>query len=285
MGIAKYFAGADGSIQLSERETLVEALKKKESAIILAGNIVRKAELASKLYADAKNGVLFVFQAMDGAGKDSSIKHALSGINPQIINVYNFKKPTAEELSHDYLWRCARRAPQRGKIAVFNRSHYEDVLVVKVHRLWENLNIQERCKTEDIIERRYEHIINWEKYLWENGIITVKIFLHLSQEEQKNRFLNRINRPDKNWKFEESDLRERGFWEDYQIAYQEAIARTSTMEAPWYVVPADNKRFAHTVVSEIVINTLEELDPSYPKVKKKQKELLERAKIELLQEI
>ena len=212
-----------------------------------------------------------IFQAMDAAGKDSAIKHVMSGINPQGVQVYNFKQPSTDELAHDYLCRAAKVLPARGKIAIFNRSYYEDVLVVKVHRLYEKMNIAERCKTADTIEKRYQQIRNFEDYLWENGIVTVKFFLHLSKETQRKRFLERIDDEDKNWKFSASDIEERNYWDDYQEAYQSAIEATATKKNPWYVIPADKKWFSRAIISNILLEVMKEINPQYPAVTKDQK--------------
>ena len=238
----------------------------------------------SKLYADGKAGLLIVFQGMDGGGKDSAIANVI-GVNPQGVMVHSFKAPSAEELRRDYLWRVARVLPERGMIAVFNRSHYEDVLIVKVHELYKNLNILERCKSGCTVARRYVHIKNFEDYLWENGIITVKIFLHLSKEEQRKRFLKRIDREDKNWKFSDADLKERKFWDKYQDAFEQAIAATATAENPWWIVPADKKPYAHAVISEIILAALKDIDPRYPAVTDQQKDVLARNRDALMAEI
>ena len=195
-------------------------------------NIEKISELQAKLYAEGKVAVLIIFQAMDAAGKDGAIKHVMSGINPQGVNVYSFKQPSAEELAHDYLWRAVKVLPERGKIAIFNRSYYEDVLIVKVHKLYEKMNLPDRCKGESVIEDRYRQIRNFEDYLWENGIVTVKFFLHMSEETQRKRFLQRIDEKDKNWKFSEGDINERKFWNAYQEAYQSAIEATASKTNP-----------------------------------------------------
>jgi len=248
-------------------------------------NVREISSLQSKLYADGKAALLVIFQAMDAAGKDSAIKQVMSGINPQGVKVFNFIQPSREELSHDYLWRAIKALPARGKIAIFNRSYYEDVLVVKVHQLYERLNILERCKTHDVIEKRYLQIRNFEDYLWENGIITVKFFLNLSKETQRKRFLERIDNKDKNWKFSDSDIKERQYWDKYQEAYQSAIEATATEKNPWHVVPADKKWFSRAVCSNILLNVMREINPQYPTINKEQEQMLEesRRKLEVVE--
>ena len=236
----------------------------------IAKNIKEISELQDKLYADGKHGILIIFQAMDAAGKDSAIKHVMSGVNPQGVQVFNFKQPSSEELAHDYLWRAMKRLPERGKIAIFNRSYYEDVLVVKVHKLYESLNIAERCKTPNTIKERYKQIKNFEDYLWENGIITVKFFLHLSKDVQAKRFLDRIEKKEKNWKFSKGDINERERWDDYQEAYQSAIEATATVKNPWYVIPADKKWFSRAIISNILLKVMKEIDPKYPVITEEQ---------------
>jgi PPK2 family polyphosphate:nucleotide phosphotransferase len=241
---------------------------------IIAQNIETISELQAKLYAEGKVALLLIFQAMDAAGKDGVIKHVMSGINPQGVYVYSFKQPSAEELSHDYLWRAVKVLPERGKIAIFNRSYYEDVLIVKVHKLYEKLNIPDRCKGKKTIENRYRHIRNFEDYLFENGIVTVKFFLHMSEETQRKRFLQRIDEKDKNWKFSEADINERKFWDDYQKAYKSAIEATATKNNPWYVVPADRKWYTRVVVSEILLDVMKKINPQYPRISQEQEEAL-----------
>lgn len=242
------------------------------------------AQLQDRLYAENKEAVLIIFQAMDAAGKDSAVKHVISGMNPQGIFVHNFKQPTSEELDHDYLWRAMRVLPKRGNIGIFNRSYYEDVLVVKVHKLYENLPLPDRCKTDKIFKQRYHQINQFEKYLYQNGICVIKIFLNLSKDEQKKRFLERIDDTKKNWKFSESDIRERTYWDDYQEAYQDAIRETSTKIAPWYIVPADKKWFARLLISQIIVETLQDINPQYPELPEDKRALLSTCKEQLLAE-
>ncbi len=233
------------------------------------------AELQDMLYAQDHWSVLLVFQAMDAAGKDGAIKHVMSGINPQGCQVSSFKAPSAEELDHDFLWRCNRNLPERGRIGIFNRSYYEEVLVVRVHpEFLESQKLPPARIDKDIWERRYRDIRAYERYLNGNGTIVRKFYLHVSRAEQKRRFLERIDQPEKNWKFSAADARERGHWKDYMTAYEDAIRNTATPESPWYVVPADNKWFTRAVVAAAVIDALASLELQYPKVSKaKLKEL------------
>jgi len=225
------------------------------------------AELQDRLYAQDRWGVLLVFQAMDAAGKDSSIKHVMSGVNPQGCQVFSFKAPSAEELDHDYLWRCSRNLPERGRIGIFNRSYYEEVLVLRVHpELLQAQKLPEARVGKRLWKDRYRDIRAYERYLDTNGIIVRKFFLQVSREEQKRRFMDRIEKPEKNWKFSAADVRERAHWNDYMAAYEDAIRETATPESPWYVVPADNKWFTRVVVAAAVIDALASLDPHYPKL-------------------
>jgi PPK2 family polyphosphate:nucleotide phosphotransferase len=249
-----------------------------------AANIKKMFELQSRLAAEGKYAVLVIFQAMDTAGKDGMIKHVMSGLNPQGTKVRSFKSPSAEELSHDYLWRISRHLPERGQIGIFNRSYYEEVLVVKVHNLIENENIPQNLVKDDIWDKRYQQINDYEKYLFENGIVTVKIFLHISKEEQKKRLLARIDDKAKNWKFSSADINERSYWKRYQECYQKMIRETSTKYAPWYVIPANQKKCARYMVSEILVKTLEEIGPEYPELSKEQLNQLGKYKEMLLRE-
>jgi PPK2 family polyphosphate:nucleotide phosphotransferase len=251
-------------------------LRSKEHAkVFLEKGIVRMAELQDMLYAGDQWGVLLIFQGMDAAGKDGVIKHVMSGINPQGCQVYSFKTPSAEELDHDYLWRTHRRGPERGRIGIFNRSYYEEVLVVRVHpELLKGERIPSSLVTKKIWRERFEDMIAFERYLSRNGIVIRKFFLNLSKKEQEKRFLDRLRQPKKNWKFSAADARERERWDDYIFAYEDMIRYTATEESPWYVVPADNKWFTRTVVAAAIVDTLEDLDLSYPKVDaQKRKEL------------
>jgi PPK2 family polyphosphate:nucleotide phosphotransferase len=225
------------------------------------------AELQDKLYAQDKWALLLIFQAMDAAGKDGAIKHVMSGVNPQGCQVFSFKAPSAEELDHDYLWRCMKVLPNRGHIGIFNRSYYEETLVVRVHpQFLANEKIPPQLLTRQIWEQRFEDIGNFERYLTHNGIVVRKFYLHVSKKEQKRRFLERIENPKKNWKFEASDLAEREHWDEYMEAYEDTIRNTATKHAPWYVVPADNKWFTRVVVAAAIVEALASLDLAYPKV-------------------
>jgi len=247
-------------------------------------NLLKMKEFQDKFYAQNNEALLIIFQAMDAGGKDGAIKHVISGMNPQGIDVHNFKQPTSKELSHGYLWRAFNVLPRKGKIGIFNRSYYEDVLIAKVHNLIKNQNLPKRCMHGDIIKQRYEQIENFEKYLWQNGTRVIKFFLCISKEEQKERFLKRIDDTRKNWKFSESDMKEREFWDDYMKAFQAAINATSKEHAPWYVVPADKKWFARAVISEILLETFKDIDPKYPEFPKEKIKYLQLHKEKLLSE-
>src|SRR6201999_383093 len=235
----------------------------------LATGVNALAELQDKLYAQDGWAVLLIFQAMDAAGKDGAIKHVMSGVNPQGCQVSSFKSPSSEDLDHDYLWRCMKRLPNRGEIGIFNRSYYEEVLVVRVHpEFLAKQKLPPKLMGKQIWEDRYEDIRNFERYLTRNGVVVRKFFLNVSKKEQKRRFLDRIDDPQKNWKFSSNDAAERDFWDDYMEAYEEMIQETATKDAPWYVVPADNKWFTRVVVAAAVIETLASLDLAYPRVDK-----------------
>lgn len=257
---------------------------KKTAVKDLADNIERLTKLQDVLYAENKHALLIIFQAMDAAGKDSAIKNVMSGLNPQGCEVTSFKQPSLEELDHDYLWRAMKKTPERGRIGIFNRSYYEDVLIVRVHpAILQAQQLPEKIKNNgDIWRQRFGQIRNYETYLAENGVHVLKFFLNVSKKEQKQRFLKRINTPEKNWKFSASDVKERGFWNDYMRAYEDAIENTSTENAPWYIVPADHKWFTRVAVSRIIISKLESLDMRYPAVGEEQMKSLLEAK-ELLE--
>jgi len=234
---------------------------------LLTRGVASMAELQDKLYAQDRWGVLLILQAMDAAGKDGVVKHVMSGVNPQGCQVYPFKVPSEEELNHDYLWRSMRRLPERGHIGIFNRSYYEEVLVVRVHaETLKQERIPSSLVTKDIWKERFEDINAFERYLARNGILVRKFFLNLSKKEQKRRFLDRLDEPEKHWKFSAADIREREFWDSYMGAYEEMIVHTATKHAPWYVVPADNKWFSRVVVAAAIVDTLEDLKLAYPKV-------------------
>ena len=244
-----------------------KGVDKDQSGVLLARGIERLAHYQDMLYAQDRHAVLLIFQAMDAAGKDGAIKHVMTGVNPQGVQVYSFKAPSAEELDHDYLWRCARVLPERGRIGIFNRSYYEDVLIVRVHpEILAGQHIPEELKDKHIWRRRFDEINAFEQYLENNAIHPVKIFLHISKEEQRRRFLARIERPEKNWKFSVSDVKERAHWDEYMDAYEDCFSHTSTKAAPWHIVPADHKWFARLAVSGIVNERLKALNLAYPAV-------------------
>jgi PPK2 family polyphosphate:nucleotide phosphotransferase len=255
------------------------------AAELLKQGIEKLAELQDKLYAQDRWSVLVIFQAMDAAGKDSTIKHVMSGVNPQGCQVYSFKAPSAEELDHDFLWRTTRSLPERGRIGIFNRSYYEEALVVRVHpELLKAERVPDDSVTKHIWEERFEDIRCFEKHLARNGTVVRKFFLHVSKKEQKRRFLERLDEPEKNWKFSAADVRERQCWDDYQDAYEDVIRNTSTKEAPWFVVPADHKWFTRLVVAGAVVDALKELGLKYPEVDPQKRKELEEAKQLLLNE-
>jgi len=249
----------------------------------LAMGIEALAELQDMLYAQDRWAVLLIFQAMDAAGKDGTIKHVMSGVNPQGCQVTSFKSPSAEDLDHDYLWRCMKNLPERGHIGIFNRSYYEETLVVRVHpEFLEKQKLPPELVTKGIWKDRYKDIRSFERYLTRNGVVIRKFFLHVSKKEQKKRFLSRLENPEKNWKFSVNDLKERGFWDDYMLAYEDMIRNTAVEDAPWYVVPADNKWFTRVVVAAAVVDTLGSLDLRYPRVSKAKLKELAAAKRTLL---
>jgi PPK2 family polyphosphate:nucleotide phosphotransferase len=251
----------------------------------LAVGVEALAALQDRLYAQDRWAVLLLFQAMDAAGKDGAIKHVMSGVNPQGCQVASFKAPSAEDLDHDYLWRCQKHLPERGRIGIFNRSYYEEVLVVRVHpELLKKQKVPSALLGKDVFEDRYRDIRAYERYMRSNGILVRKFFLHVSRQEQKRRFLERLEDPAKNWKFSGSDLAERGYWKEYAKAYEEMIRATATAEAPWYVVPADNKWYTRVVVAAAVVDALASLDLRYPEVGKRQLAELGKAKEVLLAE-
>jgi PPK2 family polyphosphate:nucleotide phosphotransferase len=271
----KDFDPADTSHWDSE-ESAAEKLQK---------DIARMSELQDKLYAQNRWSVLLIFQAMDAAGKDGTIKHVMSGVNPEGVQVHSFKAPSEAELQHDFLWRTTVPLPERGHIGIFNRSYYEEVLVVRMHpKLLENERIPSSLVTKNIWDERFEDIRCFERHLERNGTVVRKFFLHLSKKEQKQRFLARLGKPKKNWKFSADDIHERAYWDDYQHAYEQTIRHTATKGAPWYVVPADNKWFTHLVVAAAIVETLESLELSYPPVDDAKRKELEAARKLLLKE-
>jgi PPK2 family polyphosphate:nucleotide phosphotransferase len=254
---------------------------KEHAEMLLLDGVGKLADLQEKLYAQNNWALLLIFQAMDAAGKDGVIKHVMSGVNPQGCQVYSFKAPSAEELDHDFMWRTMVRTPERGRIGIFNRSYYEEVLVVRVHpQLLEAERLPPKLVTKAVWEDRFEDICAIERYLTRNGVVIRKFFLNVSKKEQKRRFLSRLDEPGKNWKFSAADIKERQYWDDYMNAYEDMIRHTSTPDAPWYVIPADNKWFTRIAVAEAVVDTLESLNLSYPKVSAdKAKELASARKL------
>ncbi len=256
-----------------------ELHSKEHAEELLEKGIARMAEMQNKLYAQDRWALLLIFQAMDAAGKDGAIKHVMSGVNPQGCQVFSFKTPSTEELDHDYLWRSMRCLPERGRIGIFNRSYYEEVLVVRVHpEVLKNERIPQSLVTKDIWDDRFRDICAFERYLSGNGVIVRKFFLNLSKGEQKKRFLERLEQPGKNWKFSAADVHERESWDDYMHVYEEMIRNTASKHAPWYVVPADNKWFTRAVVAAAIVETLEDLDLAYPKVDAEKRKQLEAAR-------
>lgn len=265
-------------------DTQGHKLKKKAPQLLREGAECL-SEMQQKLYAQDKWAVLLIFQAMDAAGKDGAIRHVMSGINPQGCQVYSFKTPSSEELDHDFLWRTSKVLPERGRIGIFNRSYYEEVLITRVHpEVLASQKVPAQLVTENVWQERYEDITALERHLVRNGTVIRKFFLHLSREEQKKRFLSRLDEPEKNWKFSEGDVRERDFWFKYMEAYEEAIRHTASREAPWYVVPADNKWFTRLVISSVIIETLKSLKLAYPEVNAAKKKDLEAAAQRLLKQ-
>jgi PPK2 family polyphosphate:nucleotide phosphotransferase len=255
---------------------------KDEAAKIADRDLARLEAVQEVLWAEHRRRILIVLQGIDASGKDGTIRHVMSGVNPQGVSVHSFKIPSAEDLDHDFLWRYQRVAPQRGSIVIFNRSHYEEVLIVRVHQeLLERQKLPPSAIRKSIWEQRYRSINDWERHLVENGIRVVKMFLNVSQEEQRRRFLARIDEPRKNWKFSVNDARERTYWDKYQKAFAEMLSSTSTEYAPWYVIPADDKRFARVAAAGVIANALIEIDPHYPKVSRQQMESLQTARVQL----
>jgi PPK2 family polyphosphate:nucleotide phosphotransferase len=284
MDIEKFKAKQKTRINLSAISTDFSGKfdSKDEAFELLEKNIRKMADLQDKLYAEDKYSMLIIFQAMDAAGKDSAVKHVMSGLNPQGTEVFSFKQPSTEELNHDYMWRTTKSLPERGRIGIFNRSYYEEVLIVRVHNLIKSEKIPPELISKEIWKNRLSQINNFEKYLYDNGTRIIKFFLHISKEEQSKRFLERIEDPAKNWKFSPTDLVERRYWDDYMKCYEEAMSATSTDFAPWYIVPADKKWFARYVISEVIVNLLKSLNLHYPKVSEEQKRNLDKCRRELM---
>lgn len=270
--------GEGKNVNLKKWPTQVKPYYKSEKQLkeVLSDHVKEMSDLQSILYASNRYAVLLIFQAMDAAGKDSAIKHVMSGVNPQGCQVFSFKHPSLEELDHDFLWRTTRCLPERGRIGIFNRSYYEEVLIVKVHpELLQSEGVPNEAGGDKIWKKRYRSICDLEAHLHRNGTRVVKLFLHLSKEEQRKRFLARIDEPDKNWKFSRADIEERKLWKDYMKAYEACLSATSTRNSPWYVVPADDKKNARLIISQIFLDTLRGLELKYPSVSDDQhKELL-----------
>ncbi|MGA9406637.1 MAG: polyphosphate kinase 2 family protein [Bacteroidota bacterium] len=286
MNITEFTVDGKSKFHLSNIKTdsAGKMRSKQEAEKYLQKNMLKMQELQDKFYAQDRYSVLIIIQAMDTAGKDGIIKHVMTGLNPQGTEVHSFKVPSAEELNHDYLWRAHKNLPQRGQFGIFNRSYYEELLVVKVHDLITTQKIPDELVTRDIWKQRFRQIKDFERYLYENGTVIIKIFLHISKDEQKKRLLERIEDTSKNWKFSGADIKERGFWDQYQECYQEVIRKTSTSKAPWYVVPADKKWFARLVISEVVVQTLEGLKLKFPSLGRTELKQLEESKRKLMEE-
>ena len=280
MNTEKYLVKEKKKLNLYDVPTSYHGkLEKKEvKEVLIPENIKKIREYQERLYAENNQALLIVLQAMDAAGKDSLIKHIMTGVNPQGTKVVSFKKPSENELDHDYLWRVAKNLPPRGEIGIFNRSHYEDVLVSRVHKLVLDQPFPKNLVTKDIWENRFEEINNFEEYLSNNGIKIVKFFLHVSKDEQKERLMERIDRPEKNWKFASSDITEREYFDDYMLAYADMLINTSTKKAPWYIVPADRKWFSRYLVSEVIVEKLKEMDPQFPELSKEELDSLDKWK-------
>lgn len=280
MNTEKYLVKEKKKLNLYDVPTSYNGKLQKEEVkeVLIPENIAKMREYHERLYAENNQSLLIVLQAMDAAGKDSLIKNIMTGVNPQGTKVVSFKKPSENELDHDYLWRVAKELPPRGEIGIFNRSHYEDVLVSRVHKLVLDQPFPKNLVTKDIWENRFEEINNFEEYLSDNGIKIVKFFLHVSKEEQKERLMERIDRPEKNWKFASSDITERKYFDDYMKAYADMLVNTSTKKAPWYIVPADRKWFSRYLVSEVIVEKLSEMDPQFPELSKEELDSLDKWK-------
>ena len=279
----------EGTFKIEDYPTSAKADKaeKEKYQQLTAVNTEKMTVLQDKLYADGVEGVVIMLQAMDAAGKDSTIKHVMSGVNPQGVSVYSFKQPSKEELAHDYLWRAIKHLPERGQISIFNRSYYEDVLVVRVNDLRQGYAMPKRTldmSDDEFFDRRYKQIVNFEDYLYENGYRLLKLFLNVGLDAQKKRFLDRIDTPEKNWKFSSSDLEDRAKWPQYMKAFEQAINGTATKHSPWYIIPADQKWFMRWLVSEAVVDTLEACDPQYPEMPEEEKAKLAECRERLMGE-
>ena len=287
MSFKKYVYDGSKKFVIAKASTDETSLCKdrKDAEAKMQKNIEEIDKLQEKLYAEKKEGVIFLFQAMDAAGKDGTIRAVLSALSPHGVHEVAFKAPSSDELAHDYLWRVASKTPAKGEIAIFNRSHYEDVLIGKVRELYRSQANARRIDLDKVIDHRYEDIRNFEEYLFRNNVRTVKIFLNVSKDEQARRFLSRIEEPEKNWKFSGGDYEERAYWDAYHEAFESAINETSTEHCPWYVVPADHKWYMRYVVSEILLATLKEMDPRFPEVTKERLDTFAGYKADLLKEL
>ena len=287
MDLAKFRVKEGEKLSLRERPTDAGDTDRAEIEGQLPEQLERIRRLQDAFYADGREGIVFLLQGMDASGKDSLVKHVMAGVNPQGVQVHSFKAPTGEELAHDYLWRIVRELPERGKIGIFNRSQYEDVLAVRLRGIWKTYRLPERVLEDgekDFFQKRYRQIRDFEEYLYENGYRMVKVFLHLSKEEQRERFLERLEEPDKRWKFAPSDLRDRALFEDYQALYEEVLEETSTGHSPWYVLPADQKWYTRYLMAELVAETLEACEPRYPVPGEEALAEMARARAQLLEE-
>lgn len=286
MNIKQYLIKEKEKVDLAKRPTGRDEKVDKDEAMekLMPQNLAAMAELQEKLFAQNRYALLIVLQAMDAAGKDGVIKHVMSGLNPQGVQVVSFKQPTSEELDHDYMWRIYKALPRRGEIGIFNRSHYEEVIITKIHNLVANQQIPLELVDKNIWEERYRQMNDFERHLSENGTRVVKIYLHLSKDEQRDRLLSRIREKDKNWKFSVGDVQERKYWDEYMKAYEDMMENTSTTWAPWYCVPADSKWFARYIVSQIVRQELEAINPQYPELAESEKAVLEECRLLLEQQ-
>lgn len=287
MDLAKFRVKEGEKLSLRERPTDAGDTDRAEIEGQLPEQLERIRRLQDAFYADGREGLVFLLQGMDASGKDSLVKHVMAGVNPQGVQVHSFKAPTGEELAHDYLWRIVRELPERGKIGIFNRSQYEDVLAVRLRGIWKTYRLPERVLEDgekDFFQKRYRQIRDFEEYLYENGYRMVKVFLHLSKEEQRERFLERLEEPDKRWKFAPSDLRDRALFEEYQALYEEVLEETSTGHSPWYVLPADQKWYTRYLMAELVAGTLEACESRYPEPGEEALAEMARARAQLLEE-
>ena len=266
MSIKEYRFDGSRKLDLKKERTDAGEHKGEKAELVrrTEENLLRAAALQEKLHAAGREGLVIALQARDAAGKDSLIKKVFSGLNPAALEVHSFKAPNATELAHDFLWRIHAALPERGTIAVFNRSQYEDVLVVRVHHLEQGYRVAERCVDDRYFERRYHHLREWEHYLYDNGIRMVKVFLNVGRDEQRQRFLDRIELQEKHWKLSTNDMRERAAWDAYDCAYEDAVNKTGTPECPWYVLPADNKWYTRYLMSQVLVDTLEDMAPEFP---------------------